>query len=93
MRMLTLQRAASSLQQELGAVSELGLAVLFSKAGRPSSPSCLWDLRPREQDVESDKEQEKDGFRAQTGLLVLQGTDALAAVGIGEHYHTYLGQV
>lgn len=53
--------------QELGAVSGLGLAVLFSRAGRagwPTSPPCLWELRPRQQDRQPGKEQEKDGVQA-----------------------------
>lgn len=55
--------------QELEAVSGLGLAVLFSEAGRtawPTSPLLLLDLRPRQQDGQPGREQEKDGVRVQS---------------------------
>lgn len=64
------QPAASSRQPR--AVSGLGLALLFGRAGRPgrpTSPPCLQHLRPRQKGGQPGKEREKDGVRARSGAL------------------------
>lgn len=71
--------------QEQGAVSGLGLTVLFVNLSILPA-----DLRSTQQGGQPDKEQEKDGVRAQTWALRHARTDALW---VGPRHHKWFGQV